>query len=201
MAQTCLEAPWKRLVKKKKWVKKKKGSFFLLPTADAYQYLTSLRVCDWSGHIFGASASPRSLTKKMAVPPSSTVHGGQHDTKCVAFELLMHAAFVADEIWGLCLNQLVRRQKTINYGLGAGGERTKDHVVVVSGCLGATNGLRRALLRLHEDTAPFGWLCRAFPSTFLFPASPNCFSAQSPQQIRRQIMLRVHEMTLRRRFP
>ena len=32
--------------------------------------------------------------------PSSTVHGGQHDTKCVTFEMLLilHAAFVADEI-------------------------------------------------------------------------------------------------------
>ena len=30
--------------------------------------------------------------------PSSTVHGGQHDTKCV-LELLLHVAFVADEIW------------------------------------------------------------------------------------------------------
>ena len=34
------------------------------------------------------------------MPPASTVHGGQHDTKCVTFELLLHAAFVADEIWG-----------------------------------------------------------------------------------------------------
>ena len=57
-----------------------KRSFFL-PTVNAYQYLASLTVCDWSGHIFGASASPRSLTKKMATSPSSTVHGGQHDTK------------------------------------------------------------------------------------------------------------------------
>ena len=40
------------------------------------------------------------LTKKMAMSPSSTVHGRQHDTKYVTFELLMHAAFVADEIWG-----------------------------------------------------------------------------------------------------
>ena len=31
--------------------------------------------------------------------PSSTVHGGQHDAKYVAFELLVHAEFVADEIW------------------------------------------------------------------------------------------------------
>ena len=66
----------------------------------AYQYLISFKVCDWSGHIFGASGSPRSLTKKMAMPPSSTVHGGQHDPNYVTFELLTHAAFVADEIWG-----------------------------------------------------------------------------------------------------
>ena len=62
---------------------------------------------NWLGNIFGASASPRPLTKKLAMPPSSTVHGGQHDTKYVTFELLLHAAFVADEIWVLCLNQLV----------------------------------------------------------------------------------------------
>ena len=31
---------------------------------------------------------------------SSIVHGGQHDTKYVTFELLSHAAFVADAIWG-----------------------------------------------------------------------------------------------------
>ena len=35
--------------------------------------------------------------------PSSTVHGGQHDTKNVTLELLLHAAFVADEIWGFML--------------------------------------------------------------------------------------------------
>ena len=35
--------------------------------------------------------------------PSSTVHGGQHDTKYVTFELLLHAAFVADAIWGFML--------------------------------------------------------------------------------------------------
>ena len=85
---------WKRLVQNKKWV------IFFLPTVNAYQYLTSLKVCAWSGHIFGASASPRSLTKAMAMSPSSTVYRGQHDTKYVTFELLMHVAFVADEIWG-----------------------------------------------------------------------------------------------------
>ena len=35
--------------------------------------------------------------------PSFTVRGGQHDTKYVTFELLMHAEFVADEIWGFML--------------------------------------------------------------------------------------------------
>ena len=35
--------------------------------------------------------------------PSSTVDGGQRDTKHVAFELLLHAAFMADKIWGFML--------------------------------------------------------------------------------------------------
>ena len=39
----------------------------------------------------------------MALSPSSTVDGDQHDTRYVTFELLMHAAFVADEIWGFML--------------------------------------------------------------------------------------------------
>ena len=79
------------------------GNFFL-PTVNALLLLTSLKACDWSGHIFGASASVRLLTKKLAImSPSSTVHGGQHGTKYVTFELLLHAAFVADEIWGFML--------------------------------------------------------------------------------------------------
>ena len=35
--------------------------------------------------------------------PSSTVHEGQNDTKYLTFELLMLAALVADEIWGIML--------------------------------------------------------------------------------------------------
>ena len=66
----------------------KQMDHFLLPTVNAYLLLPSLKVCDWSGHIFSTSASPRLLT------PSSTVYGGQHDTKYVTFELLMHAAFI-----------------------------------------------------------------------------------------------------------
>ena len=34
------------------------------------------------------------------MPPASTICGGQHDTKYVTFEWLLHAAFVADRIWG-----------------------------------------------------------------------------------------------------
>ena len=57
---------------------KKKVIYFLL-AVNANLLLTSLEVCGWSGHIFGACASPGSLTKKLAT--SSTVYGGQHDTK------------------------------------------------------------------------------------------------------------------------
>ena len=67
-----------------------------------------MKACDWSGHLFGNGASPRPLDKKLATPPSSTVYGGQHGTKYVAFELLLHAAFMADELCGLMLlNQLI----------------------------------------------------------------------------------------------
>ena len=53
--------------------------------------------------IFSALAPVLGLDKKMAMSASSTDDGGQHDTKYVTFELLMHAAFVADEIWGFTL--------------------------------------------------------------------------------------------------
>ena len=42
----------------------------------------------------------------MAMSPSN-VHRGQHVANYVTFELLIHAAFVADENEVLCLNQLV----------------------------------------------------------------------------------------------
>ena len=47
----------------------------------------------------------------MDMSPSFTVHGGQHDTKYVTFELLTHAAFVADEIWGF-MREPARSRKT-----------------------------------------------------------------------------------------
>ena len=60
--------------------------------------LTRLKACDWPGRNFDASASPFVLSKKLVMSPFSTVHGGQHDTKHVTSEVLLHAAFVADEI-------------------------------------------------------------------------------------------------------
>ena len=39
-------------------------------------------------------------SQKMAMSPSSTLHGGHYDTKYVTFEYLLQAAFVADEILG-----------------------------------------------------------------------------------------------------
>ena len=42
-------------------------------------------------------------SQKNGYVTSSTVHGGQHDTTHVTFELLMHAAFVADKNWGFML--------------------------------------------------------------------------------------------------
>ena len=63
---------------------RKKKAFYFLPTVNAGLLLTSLMASDWSGHLFGASASPTSLTKKLAMSPSSAVHGGQHDTQYVS---------------------------------------------------------------------------------------------------------------------
>ena len=88
----CTSMPWstwKRPVQKEKKNFKRKR----LANIDLFED------CDWAGHIFGASASPRSITKSW-LSSSSTVHGGQHDTKYVISELLLHATFVADGIWG-----------------------------------------------------------------------------------------------------
>ena len=49
------------------------------------------------------------------MPPSSTVHGAQHDTKYVTFEPLMNAAFVADEIWGFVLGLALKYTKYLYY--------------------------------------------------------------------------------------
>ena len=53
--------------------------------------------------MIGRRALAPVLGQQVAMSPSSTVYGGQHDTKYVTFELLLHAAFVPDEIWGFML--------------------------------------------------------------------------------------------------
>ena len=48
--------------------------------------LTILKARGWSGHIFAASVSPSTSTKKLAMSPSSAVHGGQYYAQYVTFE-------------------------------------------------------------------------------------------------------------------
>ena len=81
---------------------------FFLPKVNAGLLLTSFMTCDRAGPIFGSNANPRSSTKKLAMRPSTTVHGGQHGIKCATFELLLHTAFVADEVGGVCFHQFSR---------------------------------------------------------------------------------------------
>ena len=79
---------------------RKNGGREMFPSyGNAWLLLTFLKACDWSGHIFGASA--RSFTQKNRLcHPLSTVHDRRHDARYVTFELLLHAAFAVDETWG-----------------------------------------------------------------------------------------------------
>ena len=69
--------------------------------------LTSLKACDWSGHIFGASASPRPSTKKkLAVSPSlplfmavSLISSMLHSSCCSYF---MRHSWLANSGWYEC---------------------------------------------------------------------------------------------------
>ena len=72
--QTCLGAPGSG------WSGKKSVIFF----SSYSKCLSIFDLFEGLWHIFDTSASPRSLTNKMAMSPSSTGHGGQHDAKiCV----------------------------------------------------------------------------------------------------------------------
>ena len=50
-----------------------------------------------------------SLTTKLAMSPSSTVHGGQYDTKYVPSVKPLHAASVTDTFWGVSLEPACSR--------------------------------------------------------------------------------------------
>ena len=76
--------------------RKKKGHFFIR-SVNAWLLLTSLKAVI-GRDTFSVLAPVLGPWQKKAVSPSSIVHGGKHDTKYVTFELLLHAAFVTDEI-------------------------------------------------------------------------------------------------------
>ena len=50
--------------------------------------------------------------KRLSMAPPSVVHGGQYDTKYETFELLFHAAFVADTTWKSRLEPAVNRSSS-----------------------------------------------------------------------------------------
>lgn len=51
--------------------------------------------------------------------PSSAVHSGQYDETYVTFDLLWHATFVGDGIWGDMLEPARRRDKLVAYPVSA----------------------------------------------------------------------------------
>ena len=55
-----------------------KKMLFSYETPNHYWHF--LKACGRWGHVFPTSASPRPWTQKLAMSPSSTVHGGQYDT-------------------------------------------------------------------------------------------------------------------------
>ena len=60
-ATRCTTMRWSTL---KRLVQKTNASFSILPPVKAWLLMTYSTTCYWSGHIFGASANPRSFTKK-----------------------------------------------------------------------------------------------------------------------------------------
>ena len=78
-----------------------------------------------------------------------TVHGGQHDTKYVTFELLWHAAlFVADKIWGGVMLEPARIPSQIREYVGRG--RPAVYVQVCCAFIIVADE-RRNLLKLNAN--------------------------------------------------
>ena len=130
--------------------------FFSSYGKNAWLLLTCLKACDWSRHIFGAGASPRPLTQKVAMSPSSTVHGGQHNAK---YDMWMSSCYCTQHSWlakfgVLCLNQLVsgrRRQK-----MGGSFPASRARISVSR----LTTGISQINESLYDD----------IPSTFFLPS-------------------------------
>ena len=105
--QKCLGVPGSD------WPRKYIGNFFFFlhyPDKRCFVFFCSYTRClsiigIFEGLVIGRDtfsvlAPVLGPSQKNGYVTSSTVHGGQHDTTHVTFELLMHAAFVADKNWG-----------------------------------------------------------------------------------------------------
>ena len=80
--------------------------------------MTFLKACGRWGHVFATCASPRPWTKKLAMSPSSTVHGGQYYAKYFKFEQLLHAALVAD-FGAFCLIRPLTVYRYVLFGINS----------------------------------------------------------------------------------
>ena len=67
-------------------VQKRTEKIVLFSYGNAWPLLTFLKAGGRWEHVFATSASPTVGPKKLAMSPSSTLHGGQYDTKYVTLE-------------------------------------------------------------------------------------------------------------------
>ena len=84
------------------------GCFLFLPAVSTWLLLTSLKACDWSGHIFGASASPRALPKKTGYV--TLFHCSWRSARYRICDIRVPTACSLRgwrKIGALCLNQLI----------------------------------------------------------------------------------------------
>ena len=94
---------------------------------------------------FSAQAPVLGPEQKSWLSPSSTVYGGQHDTKYVPFELIWQAAFVADEIWGFMREPARRcRRPYLKLGKYRNSYLNSGEAFLVSTCWGPI------LYQVHE---------------------------------------------------
>ena len=78
------------------------NSWALLSFWKAYVWTTGTRFCHY------CTASPRPRTKKLAMSPSSTVHGGQYDTHYVTIPVTIeHGIHGGHTLRARSLNQLL----------------------------------------------------------------------------------------------
>ena len=96
----------------------RKRKTWFLPAETPGQYLTFSRTVVGGGTFSPLTPVQGPEQKKVAMSSSSTVHGGQYDTKYVLYvtlEYLLHAAFVAETIWSVYL-KLACISLALHYG-------------------------------------------------------------------------------------